>query len=70
MKIRLGNWLEDVKQYQILIGRPHVAPMHLNFEVHPKIYIILLVGARDGRTQSARACLFFFLHSKPIPQKT
>ncbi len=24
-----------------------------------------LVGARDGRTQSARACLFFFLHSKP-----
>jgi hypothetical protein len=30
-------------------------------------FIYVLVGARDGQTQSARACLFFFLHSKPIP---
>ncbi len=33
-------------------------------------YLYILVGARDGRTQSARACLFFFFfHSKPIFQK-
>jgi hypothetical protein len=33
-------------------------------------HLYFLVGARDGRTQSACACLFVFPSSKPIPQKT
>jgi len=33
----------------------------VNWLVNPQI-VYILVGTRDGRTQSARAWLFFFLH--------
>jgi hypothetical protein len=38
---------------------------------YSKFYYALLerVGARDGRTQFARACLFFFFTSNPSPKK-
>jgi hypothetical protein len=49
-----------------------LCPVVIDGQTHARTQQVTLyvrVGARDDRTQSARACLFFFLHSKPIPQK-
>jgi hypothetical protein len=51
-------FLDPHKKFDV--GGELINIIFLLFKCKTKLYI--LVGARDGRTQSARACLFFSLH--------